>query len=210
MQTVPLKRARAVVDRWTAWSPAMLLAALAALTFWLDAQVQSNGPTEREGVGHAPDIFITNFRALSFDPNGRVKQSLMARRAQHHPDDESIEFIAPELVLTEAARPKLTVTADAGTLSGDREIMLFRGNVRAVREPGAEATPAEIADGPLTLTTDVLRVLPNKGVAETDRPVTVEESRGIIHGVGMTLDNQSRTAKVRSGVRGSFQPESTK
>ena len=64
--------------------------------------------------------------------------------------------------------------------------------------------------GPVKLTTDFLRVLPGKGVADTDRPVTIEEPRGIIQGVGAVLDNQSRTMKVKSGVRGSFQPDSLK
>jgi len=204
-----MRRARVVFERWTAWSPALLLAALAALTFWLDAQVQApEGPRNGE-QRHDPDTFITNFRAQSFDTAGQVKQSLTAERAQHHPDDDSIDFVAPHLVLTDPSRPKLTVRSDAGTLSGDRELMIFRGNVHAVRDAAPDAQDTA-DDGRLTLTTDLLRVLPNKGVAETDQPVTIEEARGIIHGVGITLDNQTRTAKVKSGVRGSFQPESPK
>jgi lipopolysaccharide export system protein LptC len=204
-----MRRARVLVERWTAWSPVLLLAALAALTFWLDAQVQApEGPRNGE-QRHDPDTFITNFRAQSFDVAGHIKQSLVAQRAQHHPDDDSIDFVSPELVLTDPSRPKLTVKSDAGTLSGDRELMIFRGNVHAVRDPAPNA-PTDDDNGRLTLTTDLLRVLPNKGIAETDQPVTIEEARGIIHGVGITLDNETRTAKVKSGVRGSFQPESPK
>ena len=205
-----MRRARAIFERWTAWSPVLLLAALAALTFWLDAQVRAPEGPRNPDLRHDPDTFITNFRALSFDPAGRVKQSLTAQRAQHHPDDDSIDFVSPQLILTDPTRPKLTVRSDAGTLSGDRETMIFRGHVHAVREAMPGAPPANDTNGQLTLTTDMLRVLPNKGVAETDRPVTIEEARGIIHGVGITLDNQTRTAKVKSGVRGSFQPESPK
>lgn len=205
-----MRRARAWFDRWTAWSPAVLLAALAALTFWLDAQVQAPDTARRGDLRHDPDIFITNFRAVSFDATGSVKQSLTAQRAQHHPDDDSVEFVAPQLVLTDPSRPKLTVRSDAGTLSGDRETMLFRGHVQAVREAFASAPGATDSSGPVTLTTDLLRVLPSKGLAETDRPVTIEEARGIIHGVGITLDNQARTMKMKSGVRGSFQPETPK
>ena len=204
----PRKRTRAIIDRWTAWSPAVLLAALAALTFWLDAQVQPpERPRSRE-MRHDPDVFMTNFRAVNFDEAGNVRQSLTARRAQHHPDDESVDFTAPTLVLTEAGRPKLTVTSDAGTLAGDRESVLFRGNVHATREPVADATDADA--GPVKLTTDVLRVVPDQGRAETDRPVTIEEPRGIIRSVGAVLDNRSRTVALKSGVRGSLQPESPK
>ncbi|MDQ6620758.1 MAG: LPS export ABC transporter periplasmic protein LptC [Pseudomonadota bacterium] len=197
------------MDRWTAWSPAFLLAALAALTFWLDAQVQAPEGPRNGDLRHDPDTFITNFRATSFDEAGRVKQSLKAQRAEHHPDDDSVDFVVPELTLTDPARPKLSVHSDVGTLSGDREKMFFRGHVNARREAMPDAKDVE-AGGALTLTTDFLRVLPEKGVADTDRPVTIEEGRGIIHGVGITLDNQTRTVRMKSSVRGSFQPDSPK
>ncbi len=99
--------------------------------------------------------------------------------------------------------------ASTGSISGDRKTVLFRGDVRAVREP-RPGQPGAKDDGPLTLTTDFLRVLPDRGIADTDRPVTIEEARGIIHGVGLTLDNQARTVKIKSGVRGTLQPGPTK
>jgi len=49
-----------------------------------------------------------------------------------------------------------------------------------------------------------------QGLAETDRPVTIVEPRGIIQGNGIVLDNNSRAMTVKSGVRGSFNPESPK
>jgi LPS export ABC transporter protein LptC len=58
----------------------------------------------------------------------------------------------------------------------------------------------------VTFTTDLLQINPKLGRAETDRPVTIEEPRGIIHGVGMILDNNARTFKLKSAVRGTLQP----
>lgn len=199
---------RALYERWTAWSPLLLLASLAALTFWLNAQVQPVEPRRDGDKRHDPDLFITSFRAVSFDKTGSVQQSLEAQRAQHHPDDESIDFVQPSLVLSHPTEPTLKVKASSGEISGDRKTVLFRGDVRAVREPRPAAGGKD--DGPLTLTTDFLRVLPDRGLADTDRPVTIEEARGIIHGVGMTLDNQARTVKIKSGVRGTLQPGLTK
>ncbi len=200
---------RTLYDRWTAWSPLLLLGGLAALTFWLNAQVQPVEPRPDGAKRHDPDLFITNFRAVSFDKAGVVQQSLEAQRAQHHPDDDSIDFVQPHLKVTRPTEPVLEVKASTGSISGDRKTVLFRGDVRAVREPGPTQAKSS-SDGPLTLTTDFLRVLPDKGIAETDRAVTIEEARGIIHGVGLTIDNQARIAKIRSAVRGTFQPGSTK
>ena len=198
---------RARFDRLVAWSPVLLLGCLAALTYWLDAQVQSSPPRGDGASRHDPDLYIENLSAVSFDKEGRVLQSLSATRAQHYPDDDSVDLIAPSLALTTSGKPRLAVTAETGTVAGDRETVTLRGNVRATRD--APATKAERDGGPAgpaTFTTDMLRVIPKLSRAETDRPVTIEEPRGIIHGVGMILDNDARTFKLKSAVRGTLQP----
>jgi lipopolysaccharide export system protein LptC len=198
--------ARSPFDRLIAWSPALLLGALAALTWWLDAQIQPPTPRLDGASRHDPDLFVEDFRAVTFDADGRIRQSLAGRRAEHFPDDNTIAFTAPSVALTTPGEPTVTLTADAGTLSGDRERITFSGNVRAQRAAvpgGAKGTAA----GPVTLTTELLRVTPKTGRAETDRAVTIEEPRGIIRGVGMDLDNQARTVKLRSQVRGTMNPD---
>ena len=194
-------------DRLVAWSPVLLLGCLAALTYWLDAQVQPS-PARGDGASrHDPDLYIENLSAVSFDTGGRVLQSLSATRAQHYPDDESVDLTAPSLALTTPGKPRLAVTADAGTVSGDRETVTLRGNVRATRDaPATKAAQDGGPAGPASFTTDMLRVIPKLNRAETDRPVTIEEPRGIIHGVGMILDNDARTFKLKSAVRGTLQP----
>ena len=207
-----MNQGRKLIDRLISWSPVLLLGSLAALTYWLDAQIQQQ-PARRDGTTrHDADLFIESFRATSFDTDGRVRQSLAAKRAQHYPDDESTDFVALSMALTDPGNPRFSVTADAGTVAGDRETIVFAGNVRAVRDaapPAPKQGAANSADGPggpVTLTTELLRVVPKQGRAATDRAVTIEEPRGIIHGVGMELDNNARTLKLKSGVRGTLQP----
>ena len=199
------KRAR--IDRLVSWTPVLLLGSLAALTYWLDAQVQA--PTRRAdgSARHDPDLYIENFSALSYDASGNVLQSLAGKRAQHYPDDNSVDVYSPALALTEPGKPRLTVTADMGNVSGDRETVTLRGNVRAVRD-AAPGTPASagVQDGPATVTTEFLRVTPKLSRAETDQAVTIEEPRGIIRGVGMVLDNEKHTFQLKSAVRGTLQP----
>ena len=204
---------RSLIDRLTNWSPVMLLGSLAALTFWLDAQVQPPQPRIDGSARHDPNLFVERFRAISFDVDGRVRQSLAAQRAQFYPDDNSIDFAAVSMVVTDPDSPRVTVTADTGTLTGDRETITLAGNVRAMRDaPPAAAKPkAGKADagpgGPVTLTTEYLRVVPKQGRATTDRAVTIEEPRGIIHAVGMEIDTKAQTLKLKSGVRGTLAPQ---
>jgi lipopolysaccharide export system protein LptC len=194
------------IDRLVAWSPVLFLGALAALTYWLDAQVQSSGRRNDGSSRHDPDLFIERFSAVTFDVDGRVRQMLTATRAEHFPDDGSVDLIAPAFEITDPGKPRLAVTASKGTVSGDRETVTLRGNVRATRD-AAPATPRDPTPlSAATFTTESLRIIPKEQRAETDAPVTIEEARGIISGVGMVLDNNARTVKIKSSVRGTLQP----
>jgi lipopolysaccharide export system protein LptC len=201
-----MDRTRILLDRLTSWTPVFLLGGLAALTWWLDAQVKSAGPPRDGTARHDADMYIENFSAQSFDAEGRLRQSLSARRAEHHPDDESVDFVGPALALTDPGKPRMAIVADAATLSGDRETVVFRGNVRATRDALPSGTKTDGPRGPVTMTSETLRVVPRKGTADTDGPVTIEDARGIIHGTGMSIDNNAHTLKLRSGVSGMLAP----
>ena len=56
-------------DRWRAWVPALLLAGLLALTWWLDHKVQPPGPRE-DALGTEPDFVAENFEALRMNQDG--------------------------------------------------------------------------------------------------------------------------------------------
>jgi lipopolysaccharide export system protein LptC len=201
-----MDRTRAFFDRLVAWSPVLLLGGLAALTYWLDAQVQ--GPAERRdgSTRHDPDVFLENFRAITYDANGRPRETLAAKRAEHFPDDDSAEVKEPHLALTEEGRPTVTVVSEKARLTGDRENGFFEGAVRVHREGEPQTAGNEHPAGPVTLTTEFLHVVPKEYRVDTDRAVTIEEPRGIIRGRGFTFDNKSKTVNLKSNVSGTLQP----
>lgn len=199
-------RARTLLDRLTAWTPVFLLGGLAALTYWLDAQVQPPQPRRDGSERHDPDIFVEGFRAISLDAQGRPKQSIAGKRAVHFGDDQTTEIVDPVLAQTEAGKPAFRVTAAMGKLSGDRKQVWFTGNVRAVRDAGPTKA-GESPSGPVVVTTEYLHVVPDAERATSDKPVTIEEPRGIIHTTGIILDNKAKTVKLQSGVSGTLQPK---
>jgi len=201
-----MHRGRVLLDRLVAWSPVLLLGGLVALTYWLDAQIQSPTPRRDGTTRHGPDLYIENFRAVALDAEGRPRQSLSAKRAQHYPDDDSVDITGIALALTDPDRPRLSVTADAGRVPANRDTVILSGNVRAVRDAVPSGAGGEPGSGRMTLVTEYLRVEPKEERVVTDKPVTIEEPRGIIHSVGMELDNKARTLKLKSNVRGTLQP----
>ena len=202
-----MDRTREIIDRFVAWSPVLLLGALAALTYWLDAQVTT--PTARRdgSTRHDPDLFLQDFKAITFDAKGNALETLSAARAEHFPDDESAELTKPRLSLADPGRPTLTVTADHGRIDGDRNSGDFSGNVRVERAADAKPTADGRPSGPVTVTTRALHVTTKEQHVETDQPVTIEDARGIIRGKGLTYDNKAKTLKLKSEVSGTFQPQ---
>lgn len=183
--------------------PIVLLAGLAALTYWLDAQVQRVPHAADGSTRHDPDMVVSGLSAVNLGPEGRVLQELSARRGRHFPDDQTTELDQLTIVATEPGRPRLEVTADRGKLSADREHAFFYGNVKATREAAGADQPIQ---GPLTLTTDYLHVTWKTQRVQTDRPVTIIEPRAIIRGTGLEYDHESRTFKLFSNVSGEFTP----
>jgi len=202
-----MDRTRAFFDRLTSWSPVLLLAGLAALTYWLDAQVQPPPPHRDGSTRHDPDLFLVDFRAVNFDADGKPIESLTAVRGDHFPDDDSVALTKPRFRMTQTGKPAFSVDADSGNVSGDRENVYFIGNVQARREAERTASaPDREPAGPMTLETEFLHVVPKTERADTDRRVTIREPRGIIEAVGLELDNKSKTAKLHSRVSGTFAP----
>jgi lipopolysaccharide export system protein LptC len=201
-----MDRTRVLLDRMVSWSPVLLLGGLAALTYWLDAQVQV--PTERRDGSsrHDPDVFLEHFRAITFDASGKPRETLAARRAEHYPDDDSAMVTGPELSLTEAGRPAVCIRSDKARLAADRENAYFEGNVKVHREAEPAGTGGERPAGPVSLSTEFLHVIPKQYRVESDRAVTIEEPRGIIRGRGFTFDNKEKTVSLKSNVSGTFQP----
>jgi lipopolysaccharide export system protein LptC len=202
-----MDRPRELLDRLVAWSPVLLLGALAALTYWLDAQVQAP-PVRRDGSArHDPDLFLQDFKAMTFDAKGTARETLSAARAEHFPDDDSAELTTPTLSLSEPDKPRLTITADRGRIAGDRETGDFTGHVRVERDADPAATKDGKPGGPVRLSTESLHVMTKQQRVRTDQPVTIEEPRGIIRGRGLEFDNKAKTVRIRSHVSGTFQPQ---
>ena len=197
-----MTRGRAWLDRLIAWSPVFLLGAFTALTYWLNAQVQPGGAAFDGSGRHDTDLYIEDFKAVSLDPQGHIRQSITARIARHFPDDDTTEFESPLITFSEPGKPPVSITADRGMITGDQQNAYFTGNVKGVREAAA----AERDKGPVVVTSEYLHVLPKEDKIETDKPVTISDPRGIIHATGMEFDNKAKTFKFKSRVSGQLQP----
>lgn len=192
-------------DRLVNWFPALALALLALLTYWLDAQVESGMlGGEKAGQKHEADYFFERFLATRLDEDGRPFQTLRARRLEHYPDDRSVTVFEPELLARAESGHVIEARANTGRVLDYGESAVLTGAVRVVRTP-----PEGTKDprGAVTLTTESLRVVPKRQWMESDQAVTISDRRAIIQGVGMQFDGKAETLKVLAKVRAQIQPD---
>src|SRR6188508_2335791 len=95
--------------------------ALAALSFWLERTVREEEGAHPSLRRHDPDYIIDNLNHTRFNAQGAIESTLVAAKMLHYPDDETTDLGAPRVEQTKPGEPRVTVTADRGTLSQDGE-----------------------------------------------------------------------------------------
>lgn len=177
--------------------PVALMLALALLTFYLERAVREEqvNPALRR---HDPDYVVSNFTSTTYNRDGAPLTVLSAAKMVHYPDDDSTELLAPRVVQTKPAEPRLSVSAERGSLSGNGEEIFLYDNVVLLRDAAADRPPAR-------LTTSFLHLLRDRSLARTDREVTIVEDRRSLSGRGMEYNNDTRQFNLHADVRGRFE-----
>jgi len=187
-----------MTQRLTSLFPIALLLAVAAVTVWLDRQVQ---PPERARDGkarHDPDYVVENFSATRIGADGVPRYTLSARRMVHYPDDDSTYLDAPKLVSYSNAGTTMTATSKNAMLSSNGENAYLTDDVRLVRSAYADKSE-------LTVRTSYLHIIPDDDIAKTDKPVQIYDANTLITSIGLEFNNETRILKLLSHVRGRYE-----
>ncbi len=186
-----------MTERLTAWFPLLLLAALAALTFWLDRFVQPPGAARGPAARHDPDYIVAGLAAARMAPDGRIKHTLSAEKMVHYPDDDSTHLQSPRFVSYAAAQSPVTITASQALVTSEGENIYFHNDVHVTRAPYADKSE-------LVVRTSYLHVIPDENIARTDRAVTITDAHTIVNAVGLELNSETRVLKLLSRVKGTY------
>jgi lipopolysaccharide export system protein LptC len=185
-------------ERHGGWFPLVLVAALAALTFWLDRVVQPPSGPGPQAPRDEPDYIVDGLSAVRMDRQGRVKHTLRARKMTHYPEDDLTLLEAPNFVTYGEGQAPVTVTSKQARMSGNGENVYFENDVRVVRA-------ADGKRGELVLETSYLHVIPEANIVRTDKPVTIREARAVVAASGLELNSETRVLKLEGRVRGTFE-----
>ena len=184
-------------NRWRAWVPALLLAALLALTWWLDRTVQAPGPHD-DPLGTEPDFVAENFEALRMNEDGSQRYSVVARKMVHFPGDNSALLEEPQLTHFDPDKAPVSIRATTSKVSNNGETVDFSGDVLVHRAAFGE-------DPEMALRTSFLHVVPDKDLVQTDREVTLTHGNSTVTAVGLEFNNKTRELKLLSNVKGELE-----
>lgn len=177
--------------------PLLLMLTLALLTFWLErlTRVEAQPQAQRR---HDPDYTIEGFTLIDYSREGIPVSTLSAAKMLHYPDDGSTELLAPRAVQTQPGQPRLTLSADRGTLTQDASELFLHDNVILLRDAHATQPGAE-------LRTSFLHVISARSLVRSDREVEIKEQGRTMFARGMEYDNLNGRIELHSQVRGTFQ-----
>lgn len=176
--------------------PLLLLAVLAALTFWLNQAMQPD-ITPVENQRQDPDYIVDKVTAHRMDASGNIKHTLRARRLTHYPHDDSTHLVEPHFTSHASARAPMSITSRTARVSSGGEHVYFETDVRAVRAAYGE-------NSEMVMETSFLHVTPDANTARTDRPVTITDANTVAHAIGLELNSETRIIKFLSNFRGTY------
>lgn len=177
--------------------PIVLLALLAALTFWLQKANESEEARISGKLRHDPDAIAENLVARRFDEHGAVRYRLTAPRLMHFPDTDTSELDSPVLTSYRPDTPPVVVSGKRALVTAKGESIFLRDDVRIVRgaAPGRPEMVARMPD---------LTIQPDAGIAFTQSPVELTQGNSWLKGVGAHLDNNRSTLVLQSQVTGLY------
>lgn len=188
-------------QRLVAWTPLIVAAVLAALTFWLDRVVQVAQFVDSRGFAHDPDYIIENLKATAFDMKGQPRHQLEARRMTHYMDDDTTRLDSPLFTQVAAGRPPVSVRSQRALVTPDGDHIYFLDDVHMVRAAISER-------GPLELTTQFLHVTPDANRMQTDRAVLVHQAGSTIRAGGMVAEGEDPIIRFGGKVRSVYEKRS--
>lgn len=176
-----------------------LLAALAGLSAWFLATVQTSIRDSTFVDENVPRLYADNFQLVRMNPQGTRSYTLTAPRLVQLPGQEGTQVQQPAVDIFEhGTQPVWLLRAETGWVSADNEIIQL--------ETVTFTRPATSGKYPMTLTTSKLTLYPRKDFAETAAPVRMDSPDSQVTATGLKAYLDENRLELLAEVRGRYVP----
>ncbi len=192
-----------VFDLATAYLPLLLMAVLAAGTWWLvrnapDVDAVRAAPALR----HDPDYVMTRFTVQRFGPDGALRTQIEGDVLRHYPDDDTLEIDGARIRAVGDNGAITLATAKRALSNGDGSEVQLRGDAHVQR-------PATAKDEAIEFRSEFLQAFRNIEQVRSNVPVVVTQGTSVVHAAGMNYDNLARVIDFVGPANGNFMPRKT-
>ena len=178
----------------------LALAALAALSGWLQQTEEQAAPARASGERHDPDFYLKDFTLTTMDKSGAPRNRLESPYMVHYTDDDISEVTTPRMQVFRKDAPPWQIDAGSGVILSEGKTVLLRDGV-VIRQNNPQSGQHT------TLRTPDLTVTPDSETAQTVSPVNFTDSVGnVVDAVGMRANFKDERLELLSQVRGKYVP----
>ena len=189
-----------LLDVVSAYLPLVMMAVLAAGTWWL----VRNAPSVdvRPAVAaprHEPDYLMKNFVVQRFGADGSLRTQIEGDQLRHYPDDDTLEVDAARIRAVAANGAVTLATARRALANGDGSELQLLGDAHIVR-------PAAGKEQAIDFRGEFLHGFRNMEQVRSHLPVVVTQGASVVRAQGMQYDNLARVVDLKGRSTATFDP----
>jgi len=193
------------LDGITRYLPVLLMALLAAFTWWL----VRNSPSLDKAGGPAappqtPDYTMRGFVLSSYGPDGALRSRLEGDVMQHFASTDTVEVQRPRMRTFDPAGHSMRASAQRARSNGDGSQVQLLGDAVVIREPGPGETPADRVE----IRGEFLEIFSKEERVRSHLPVSVVSGRGELYGGTLDYRHADGLTELGGRVTGQLRPGS--
>jgi lipopolysaccharide export system protein LptC len=189
-----------LLDVASAYLPLLLMASLAAGTWWLVrdapvAETRTAAPPPR----HEADYVMTHFVVQRFATDGSLRTQIEGTQLRHYPDNDTLDIDDARIRAISDNGTVTLASARRALANGDGSEVQLIGDARVTR-------PADGKQEEIEFRSEFLHAFRNVEQVRSNQPVVVTQGTNVVHAEGMEYDNLSRVVDLKGHSTATFMP----
>ena len=189
---------RRLFDLISAYLPLVMMAVLAAGTWWLVRNAPIlEGPRAGVAPRHVPDYVMTRFVVQRFAADGTLRTQIEGDVLRHYADDDTLEVDAARIRAIGEDGAVTLASARRALSNGDGSEVQLLGDARVTR-------PANGKEEEVEFRSEFLHAFRNIEQVRSHLPVVVTQGASIVRADGMVYDNLTRVVDLKGRTTATF------
>lgn len=189
-----------LLDLASAYLPLLMMAVLAAGTWWLVRNAPSVDVRRAAAAPrHEADYRMTRFVVQRFGADGSLRTQIEGDQLRHYPDDDTLEIDTARIRAIGADGSVTLASARRALANGDGSEVQLLGDAHVVR-------PATGKEQAIDFRGEFLHAFRNIEQVRSHLPVVVTQGSSVVRADGMNYDNLARVVELKGRSRAVFSP----